>query len=41
MLFRERGMEALTEELFNQLPRVEMTAHLGAEPSEQTEQHKE
>ncbi len=40
MLFGERGMEVLTEELFNQLLQAEMTAHLGAGPSEQTEQRR-
>jgi transposase-like protein len=36
MLFGERGMEVLTEELFNQLLQAEMTQHLGAAPGEQT-----
>ena len=40
MLFGERGMEVLTEALFNQLLQAEMTAHLGAGPSEQTEQRR-
>jgi len=36
MLFGERGMEVLTEALFNQLLQAEMTEHLGAAPGEQT-----
>ena len=40
VLFGERDMEGLTEELFNQLLQAEMTAHLGAGPSEQTEQRR-
>ena len=32
MLFGERGMEVLTETLFNQLLQAEMTEHLGAAP---------
>jgi transposase-like protein len=35
MLFGERGMEVLTEELFNQLLQAEMTEHLGAAPGAQ------
>jgi len=40
MLFGERGMEVLTEELFNQLLQVEMTEHLGASPGEQTKKRR-
>ena len=36
MLFGERSMEVLTEELFNQPLQAEMTEHLGAAPDEQT-----
>ena len=36
MLFGERGLEVLTEALFNQLLQAEMTEHLGAAPGEQT-----
>ena len=40
MLFGERGMEVLTEELFNQLLQAEMTEHLGASPGEQTKKRR-
>ena len=36
MLFGERGLEVLTEALFNQLLQAEMTEHLSAAPGEQT-----
>ena len=40
MLFGERGMEVLTETLFNQLLQAEMTEHLGAAPGEQTKKRR-
>ena len=40
MLFGERGIEVLTEELFNQLLQAEMTEHLGATPGEQTKKRR-
>ena len=40
MLFGERGIEVLTEELFNQLLQAEMTEHLGAAPGEQTKKRR-
>ena len=40
MLFGERGMEVLVQELLNQLLQAEMTAHLGAEPGEQSSQRR-
>ena len=40
MLFGEEGIELLTEEQFNQLLQAEMTEHIGAGPSEQTEERR-
>ena len=40
MLFGERGVEVLMEELFNQLLQAEMTEHLGAAPGEQTKKRR-
>ena len=40
MLFGERGLEVLTEALFNQLLQAEMTEHLGAAPGEQTKKRR-
>ncbi|NBB85664.1 MAG: hypothetical protein GVY12_05490 [Bacteroidetes bacterium] len=36
MLSGKRGIEVLTEALFNQLLQAEMTEHLAAAPGEQT-----
>lgn len=40
MLFGDRGVEVLMEELFNQLLQAEMTEHLGASPGEQTKKRR-
>ena len=40
MLFGDRGIEVLVEELMNQLLQAEMTEHLQAEPGEQTDQRR-
>ena len=40
MLFGDRGIEVLMEEVMNQLLQAEMTAHLRATPGEQTDRRR-